>query len=120
MPVRALSRDIVLGTKPNDRQLMDYGAAPELVAVRFTIGRRGRPPEGREARVFAMDEVGRQSLAIFLASGEWRKVPHVFIQTTARIHKGHVEMVNEKTMIIIESGDVSVFSATPQPLSEDV
>jgi len=116
MRVRALSRDIVLGTKPYDRQLMDYGAQPELVAVRFTIGRRGRPPQGYEARVFAMDEVGRASLAAFLLSGEWRKVPHVVVQTTMQIHEGRVELVNEKTMIIVERADVSVFSASPPPI----
>jgi len=107
---------------PSVRQLSDYTdgqVLPPIEKVEFRPGKgRGRPPKGREAKVFtSIAEVAK-----FLYEGGYKAYNSIVVkfQNDCHIFMAKVEMVFEKIMLVIpETGilcSVSAVIETPEPV----
>lgn len=104
-------------SKPNTRQLREYGAAPKARAVSFSPGRRGRPMPGHEKVVFCLEETSALSrLELFLIMGRHQTRPKVIVEwASGGTSEAKVERVYEKIMLVSDKDEI-VFSCTPKPI----
>lgn len=114
--MRCLLRSTIAAIPPSARQLREYGANVRAVAFKFTVGRRGRPRAGDEAKIFTADEIGRQRLAEFLLSGDYARTPRIQVALVGETHEAQIERVFEKIMVVLKGTEEVVFAAQPQAI----
>lgn len=108
---------LLKSSKPNTRQLREYGAVPKVKTVSFLPGRRGRPLPGHEKVIFCLEETSSlMRLELFLRMGRHRTRPTVIVEwATGGKSEASVERVYEKLMLVSDRDEI-LFSCSPKPI----